>query len=323
MTSKTGQILIGAYRDLCDLRGQRPTPGNTAGLNAAIQRAATGNEIPCNAARWLGRTPTNADRIAISRAYIALEAAGHAARVGTGHAERRHKTTALALTPAGIELARHLIRSAEGASGVEPVAVEPSAFVEPIAVEPIAEGAPVALVAEPWPVAPSAFADPVAVGLGASGVEAKPAATVADPRDVEIYAALADALEAIAEIETLGAKPTRTAAPVAVAPRSEPAIVEAPPVAVEPEADEATADEAKPVEAKPAAKPMSDDAFLLYVLEREADGETVYADDVPISRRHLARLSEQGLLRITNPDGELTVETTAAGADRAIQLASA
>ncbi|WP_145433836.1 hypothetical protein [Lacipirellula limnantheis] len=229
----------------------------------------------------------------------------------------------MALTPAGIELARHLIRSAEGASGVEPVAVEPSAFVEPIAVEPIAEGAPVALVAEPWPVAPSAFADPVAVGLGASGVEAKPAATVADPRDVEIYAALADALEAIAEIETLGAKPTRTAAPVAVAPRSEPAIVEAPPVAVEPEADEATADEAKPVEAKPAAKPMSDDAFLLYVLEREADGETVYADDVPISRRHLARLSEQGLLRITNPDGELTVETTAAGADRAIQLASA
>lgn len=105
-------ILVGAYRDLLDLRSADPA-GSDWQRRQAIEEAGKGI-VSVRLARWLGRSLSPGDSVQASRAYKRLEAKGLVKRLSRSIYNLRpeclsgNKTSALQFTDAGMEAAAKL-----------------------------------------------------------------------------------------------------------------------------------------------------------------------------------------------------------------------
>jgi len=105
-------ILTGAYLDTqvlgtvhvaCTWRSERTIARAQAGADEVRRRG-----VPLAYRRWLGRNPTSAERRALSRALIRLEAEGYLVRRG------RRRTSHVKLTSAGERLAQAIFGTPDG-----------------------------------------------------------------------------------------------------------------------------------------------------------------------------------------------------------------
>ncbi len=105
-------ILTGAHVDTQTLGTVHVAPAWRS--ERAIARARAGADevcrrgVPLAHRRWLGRNPNSAERRALSRALIRLEADGYLIRRGG------RRTTHVKLTPAGERLARAVLGTPDG-----------------------------------------------------------------------------------------------------------------------------------------------------------------------------------------------------------------
>jgi hypothetical protein len=136
MTTLQSEILTGAVAqlnhwrsyDLAPLRANQVTTADRRWRQEQIALAAAG-QVACAAAVWIGQPLTAASRVAVSRAYAALEAAGLIVRLQIPATYgQKFKTVALRITEAGERLAATLANDPNSPSdaGVLPAASIPT-----------------------------------------------------------------------------------------------------------------------------------------------------------------------------------------------------
>jgi len=76
--------------------------------------------VPIDLAGWLGREPTNSERVMFHREYGRLEARGLIERCNLHGGHRGRRTTHLRLTSAGRRLAEDLLASVDGGEAADP-----------------------------------------------------------------------------------------------------------------------------------------------------------------------------------------------------------
>ena len=105
-------ILMGLLRDQRELSEMDSTDsgiprGRALGSHRLRIRLAREGLVPMNLAGWIGREPTNSERVLFHREYVRLEGMGLIDRVSRWGGRR---TTHIRLTPLGREMAEQVLR---------------------------------------------------------------------------------------------------------------------------------------------------------------------------------------------------------------------
>lgn len=111
LNDRQRQILLGVLEDRQRLAAMDPAQpgipyGPARGAHRLRVRRAREGLVPMNLAGWIGRDPTNSDRVLFHRACVRLEGMGLLLRCNPAGGRR---TTHLKLTAAGQSLARRLL----------------------------------------------------------------------------------------------------------------------------------------------------------------------------------------------------------------------
>jgi hypothetical protein len=123
-------ILCGAVADLLHWQTEK-LPRLAAGQVTTDARRhaydrirwAEVGQVECRAAAWLGRAMTPADRVAVSRAYEALERDGLVVRLSAARSGSKRRTVALRVLEAGEARGRELLAIAVDSTPIEAVPV--------------------------------------------------------------------------------------------------------------------------------------------------------------------------------------------------------